>query len=603
MTPAQPEIPAGAAPLQPGMPDQSPAALVQPAPASTAPFGRPSISGPFAGSLPGNQLTSYNSRTSRASTRRRLFMITGGSVLTVAVAATAVFGFVLPNRPSAAWSTGLNRSGKALNELVNTATEKSTLESYKRSRVTASVSGNFGGVDLSGSFDSKFDMSSGVGGISVVGKQAGQPDQNYSLKFIGQLAKDHLYPNVYLQLSGYKSLGLESLIPGIDAYDGKWIGIDDSFYSSLHLDPSTTSNKNTLTSDDVAELSKAAMSVTSDYVFSTNPKKAVFELKKTIGKEKVDSISAYHYVVGLNKTNFGSYCDALVNKVTAAPAYKKIPGISSTTVDSDKATAKKDCRSLVVNVKDSDSFDLWVDAKYKLIYKIRFTDTTSPGAYVDVGQHYNGGDTVILFVHANDPTSKTDINFVLTTNTKTNATAVDFTAVNSSDSPYKYKVSAKAEPYTGTIDTTAPAGSVKIQDVLNQLGLGSLVSGAAGAVNTGSASSSPLSSQLTKADDVVRKTDINSLHAEIEAAYATGTGIYPKLTDVNSPAWQAKNMPGLDKKAFTPPHSSATTLAATASSSQYGYTATGCDSTGCTGYTLTAILADGSKYIKTALNQ
>ncbi len=103
-----------------------------------------------------------------------------------------------------------------------------------------------------------------------------------------------------------------------------------------------------------------------------------------------------------------------------------------------------------------------------------------------------------------------------------------------------------------------------------------------------------------RARDSERKTDINAIAGQLEAAYAK-TGTYPALAGLlDAPTRETLEI-RLDSKAFADPSNSDGTLAATAASgadATYGYATTGCTGTGtaavCTGYTLTANLENTS---------
>lgn len=109
-----------------------------------------------------------------------------------------------------------------------------------------------------------------------------------------------------------------------------------------------------------------------------------------------------------------------------------------------------------------------------------------------------------------------------------------------------------------------------------------------------------------RARNTERETDIKAIHGQVEAYYAQ-EGRYPTLANLNDAGWRGTDMRGLDADALVPPNSSATTLAADVSDTQYGYAATpaNCDNdtvADCTGYTLTANLEGGTTYTKDALN-
>lgn len=109
------------------------------------------------------------------------------------------------------------------------------------------------------------------------------------------------------------------------------------------------------------------------------------------------------------------------------------------------------------------------------------------------------------------------------------------------------------------------------------------------------------------AQDTERKTDINTLHAQIEAYYAEN-GKYPAYLELNSTTWRASNMAGLDREALSDPASSGYTLVSSPYKNYYSYEAKGADGKSCSStitcdsYTLTAYLSDGTTYTKKSLN-
>ena len=107
-----------------------------------------------------------------------------------------------------------------------------------------------------------------------------------------------------------------------------------------------------------------------------------------------------------------------------------------------------------------------------------------------------------------------------------------------------------------------------------------------------------------KARNTARQTDINALASHVEAFYAQN-GYYPTRTHVNDATWRSTNMKGLDPESLKDPKGSASTLAATASATAYGYAVLddsdadcSADETTCTQFALTANLEGGGTYSK-----
>ncbi len=117
-----------------------------------------------------------------------------------------------------------------------------------------------------------------------------------------------------------------------------------------------------------------------------------------------------------------------------------------------------------------------------------------------------------------------------------------------------------------------------------------------------------------KARDSERKTDINGIHAQIEAYYAQNSK-YPSFSQMNDEAattgFRAVSMKGLDGAAYQDPKATAGATAndfiAAPAANGYAYVVTpaGCDNAAggvdCSAYTLTATLEGGGTYAKSSL--
>ena len=158
------------------------------------------------------------------------------------------------------------------------------------------------------------------------------------------------------------------------------------------------------------------------------------------------------------------------------------------------------------------------------------------------------------------------------------------------------------------VSITAPADSVPVLELIAS------IQKTLGVPTTSSSDLSGLLTGLvggpgvqTKADDTRLQTNLLAVDTQVEAYNATN-GSYPTLAEVNSASWRATNMKGMDPTALEGIPGGPQMLAAAPGKGSIAYqptTATGtpCSTSGkCTGFTLTAILSDGTPYTKTALN-
>ncbi len=525
-------------------------------------------------------------------TTKRLIIVVIVLLSVLALAAIAYFFLIfIPNQPQNVWKTGLNRSGKVVDTISSKVGDKETLDALKKSEVNATVSATAGSLSYDGSVDVKYDAANATGDIKLSQKGDGEADKVFTAKFMSQLKGTAQLPSVYLQFSGLKSLGLDQFLPALTSYENKWISIDESYLKSMGLTPESVkeSKDKQLTSKDVSDGVQAVVTTTSDYLLTANPKKAVFEQRKFVGKQKVDGKTAYHYIVGINKQHAKDYCAAIAGTLVQTEAYKKI--VSSSSDQKDSIT--KDCQKSVDEIKDSDTFDMWIDAKYKLIYKLRFTDEKDKNSYTEIGQNYQGGSAFTIFVKDHNAADKTDVTFALEADLKAHHSKGAITAVSQGDTPYNIKITLEAKPYTGDIKADTPAGAISIEEVLKALGIDPL-----DLTTDGSRS----------ANDVERMSDIKTLHSQAEAYYAT-TGRYPSLANLNDAKWLKANMSGLDVSALKDPENSSTAIVATPTAKSYAYQpkakdGSTCDNVkkDCDSYVLTATLADGKTYAKENLN-
>lgn len=514
-------------------------------------------------------------------------------LLAVLIATAGVFGFYIPNRPNNVWNTGLDRSGEAIDKLVVDVTEKDQIEQLKKSEMTATIDVKYQDVSFSGSSSAKFEPSKLDGSLSFSSKEGDQAEQTLKLRLLGQLAEGATYPNIYVQLSGLKSLGAEYMAPELVEYDGKWIEISEEYMKSFGFIPQEDAAKDDyVTADDVSQIARAISGTTREYVLSSDKDKAVLEQRSFEGKEKIDGVTTYHYKAGINKAHAKDYCKALADRLMSTEAYKKLPGVDKDKIDEEKEAANKECdESVDRDIKDSETFDIWVDGKYKLISKIRVYESDDKQSYMDIGQTYKGGDKLSLYTAFYNTKDKVEVKFVLDTDVKTKQTKGTLTANwGENDSSGELKVTFEAKPYTEELNVEKPEGTIPIKDILTKLG-----------IDPSGSSSTGVPILDMKDDDADKKSDINTIYSQLEVHFAIN-GFYPSLSELNNSSWRSANMISLDEEALKAPDSESATLSSSPSASQYGYSPTGCNSEGCAHFTLSAQLSDGTQFTKNSSN-
>jgi hypothetical protein len=385
----------------------------------------------------------------------------------------AYFSFIYwPNTPNNVWSMGLNRSGEALNKLVSEASEQKALEEFSKSSLTATIDGQSGDSRITGTLDSKFNSNKSNSELKLKAN-LDKEELDLGFKVLSEFQEEQTYPNIYLQYYGLKAAGLDAFLPAIADYDGKWIAIESEYLQSvIPVDANSSgqeseqSTNEQLSAAEVTEIAKVVSEATSEYLFTTDSDKAVIELRLFVGKEEVDGKNTYHYRASLNQQHAKDYCSALVERVTALPSIQRVIGDQ---VEDYKKDGLKECAETEI---DDNQFDLWVDAKYKLIYKVRLSDKDNDQAYVDIGQDYNGSDDISFFINYRDDQQKNEVQTSVTTNLSTKKTSANMTIGSTAeDLPYDIKIDVQIEPYDGEVDTNKPKDSISIEEVLEGLGI------------------------------------------------------------------------------------------------------------------------------------
>lgn len=399
--------------------------------------------------------------------RNKKLIAIGAPCLAVLLGLGGVFGLYLPNTPENVWKTAMGRTNMAVEKVVASVASPGKLESYASSEITGEFEANVMGETYSGKLNTRYDEAMSDSGLSVEfpGEAGGKQSLNASL--ITATAKDATLPDVYFKVKGVSALGLDLFVPGISEYDDKWIVASSDYLSTLSDEFVTEAAKEEKqpTAADISEVSIAATDVIRDYMFTTDPEKAVLKNDGFIDKQEIDGQTMYHYKVSINQANATAMCKSLIDAVYKTKAYKSFTGDKDEQISKDIADAQKDCdRDAKDAVKDAGAMEAWVDGKYKLIHKVRVYEPKSTTSYVDVGQNYTGGDDFALFAHYVDTKEKIDADMRLKVNTETNVTtfSVEYDGGDSGDG----SLTITAKPLTAKVQVTIPTNAIPIQDVM-----------------------------------------------------------------------------------------------------------------------------------------
>jgi hypothetical protein len=596
-SPPSPEVPQTPDPEPPAAPAElgqvvNPVITPQPLTPSTS---QPVVIGPTpgAGPQPGPEvytstppeIISANSQPPGKTKlyKKPLLAVPLALLVLLAGSAGAYFGYYVPNQPQNIWKTALTRTGKGYDKLTQYAVTQFKADSGLKLDGKFQTSGFF---SSDGTFSGDSDKDNGEFTASV---SAGGVKVNTDVRLLKSSTST---PDIYFKIDGIQGLG--DLVSGfigpqyknaINNLNGKWYFIDHSLFDQIS---SGNGNNLQISSADVNSVLKAIGDASKQNVFTSDPDKMAFTVKKEVGKEKQDGRSVYHYVAGINKDNLKNYINALCDNLKQSNLKKYFNGDAQSTADAiGCSTASKS----VDNFDTSRTADVWVDLHTKLIHKVRITDTKNKDNYFELAQDYQGGDKFpfAMNFHSKDSGLTNDSSINLTLDTKANS--LEFKAQTTDSGADNLKASAELtiSPHSGKVNVQKPDGAENIIQLLNDLGFADIVNGQV----------------QSQAADTERKTDINALQGQIEAYWADN-GFYPTLTNINDPNWRAANMKGMDPEALKDPAGTSQKLAASPAAHVYSYQAlpTGCDNVKvqCDDFTLTATLDAGGTYSKQSLN-
>lgn len=454
---------------------------------------------------------SGTTRLAFASSKRKKVMIAGGSGVGVALALVLfVFGFYVPNKPENVWRTGMDRTGDQMTAMITKLEDPKALAQLEKSKITAQGSIDLDGQKATLSLDTKADDTKSDSTAQLNATISGMPEIAITAALKTQLPDNALLPNLYFKVSGIGELGLDGFIPGISAYENKWIAVEQDFLKQFEstLSSQTTASAQPMTQADIVSIAKDVNAVSQEYIFTSDPEKAVIQLDEFIATEESEGIKANHYKAKLDTDNLAEYCTALGDTLLKNEAVKDndlLGGI-------DAAEIKRQCDTAGDDLA-TNKFDLWMDKKHKLFHKVRFSEDLDAQAekieedkqkciadfrdnpdpqglasdaycsynddmietgeiYTEFGQVYKGDDTFELFMNAIEDTNKSqsDARIELTVNAKD--LTIDGNMSFSTKSEYvnmEGELTIETEPYDGEIDASKPTDAIPIQQVIDAL--------------------------------------------------------------------------------------------------------------------------------------
>ncbi|HEX4773979.1 MAG TPA: hypothetical protein VH234_00480 [Candidatus Saccharimonadales bacterium] len=408
------------------------------------------------------------------------------AVLLLGSASAYYFGYY--TNSSVVLSQSLSNTGKGYSKLIDYFNQQSQVHyrgvvgqgSYTVKSGSTSTDGNFSFNSNGNNSDTNFDVGLGTTRVKAEIRTI-KPSTSST-------------PDIYLKASGITGLGAltgsSQIDSAINQYDGKWIAVDHTLIDNLGSLSSLAATSDATTAKppsgpnypseaQVMDELQAFGRVNQQYVFTTDKAKSVTVVLKKYGIETVNGHKAYHYTLGFNNDHVKQY---LIAQHTALEASKLNNWIKQMNGEPAVDQSFKSMEDSAKNIKSSDTFDLWADVNTRLVYKIRVNDSSqkNPAAnYVDIGLDYKGGSSYPFFIsgQSKDSSSTGSGSLVITLNSQAHSVGVKANLTSTGSLPFNFNANLTFTPSNTVPTISAPAGAVPLSQVLDQLGLGSLVSG------------------------------------------------------------------------------------------------------------------------------
>lgn len=405
----------------------------------------------------------------RPKRRRVLLVVSTIAILVVGAGVTSVFAWYLPSRPDALYATALERTGKGYDVALNTL-KSSPFTSAKSLEEKATFSLKATGIAGDGTYTSKGNASNGIFGLSV-----GINGTRIAVDGVLKTPNGATAPDVYIKPAGIKGLGSSFGYPNLDTIDKQWIVIDHTLLEAASSQLVETATPALPTEKQLIAALEVMGTVSKTYVFTGDESKQIMQQSRFVGTENEDRREVHHYKVKLNKANARTFVAELMRSLDDS----KFGEWTSAVLGEDLSGSSYEQSVLksIDSINDTETFDMWIDASTKLLYKIRLTDVADEGTYVDIGLPIENAKTLPLSLLYKVDNAKTKGSITLNTSydSISNTARVDAKLALAGKDGVSGSVSYEVTPMKAPAPVVTPSNAMPLLEALDQTGLRSLV--------------------------------------------------------------------------------------------------------------------------------
>lgn len=402
---------------------------------------------------------------------QKLPLLIGGVIFALVATLGFVFGYYLPNRPENVYSAGLERTGDVIEEMILQATEQEQLELLSRLEVSGDMVVMTGDTTFEGELLSFYEEGASDSSlkISFSGDEIPE-DLDIGIDLITDMADGRDFPDIFFRIRGFEVLGAEAFLPGVNAFDNRWIHIDADYIKEItEAYDIEDESLQQVTLQDYIDYTRDVVRVTNEYFFSVGDN-AIFQRDEITGQERFDDISTFGYKVSVQRENAQNYCDAVADVTANSSLVQNFENPDEQRKAQIREDAKESCQEMIDELANQE-VTMWIDRRTKLIHKVRFNEPETPDSFVEIGQKYTGGDDITIFARAEDSEDGLSgyFEFIANVESSVSTSRLQVNQNDANSQEFSLEINLESKPLADTREIERPSSTTSIDEVLEAL--------------------------------------------------------------------------------------------------------------------------------------
>lgn len=405
------------------------------------------------------------SASQRTGKSNKKWLMPLAAVAVLALGSAYAFGMYLPNQPDTVYKNSLINSGKAVDKLV-TYSQEETKSDKNAVLLTGSMTGKSAAASFDATIDGEYD-DKGNGTGKVVANVVGQ---KYTIDIRSKDVATSENPDIYMKVTGVKQMLEAQGMNEIAALDGQWLAADHTLLDTMMEQARSATAQPT--PEQANDALAKVQAVNKEYLFTEDSGKAVLKKKSYVGKDTKNDRSVFHYKVTYDKQHLKDYIKAVRSALDSSKLNDWAKDSQGKSFNELMDTTQ--IEKSIDGAKDDYTFDLYVDAKTKLIQSLVFTDPENKDSSLTLAQNYSGKGNEYPFeiglkTKAAGSDKPTFATLKMTTNTDTGKATIKIDSdIYSGDQLTKITADLNMTAVKKDIKVDAPTTSKPIMEVIKK---------------------------------------------------------------------------------------------------------------------------------------